>query len=1001
MSDIITNTCVMDLLSNFYSPFNVYKSLMSRKIQNILLVSSPYDAYLMEEEGNLASRIINEYRGLNLTRPPSIKQISSAEKALSYLSCSSVDMVITMPNVGDMDVLSLGKKIKQFDPNLPVILLAHGLPSVASLIESNSAKIFDRIFIWTGNSDLLLAIVKHAEDVLNVLPDTKEASVRVFIFVDDAPDFRSFFLPFLYKEIVKQTQGVLSASLNEEHRLLKMRARPKVLVAENFEEAVDLFEKYQAYIMGVISDTRYPKNNEMLDNAGILLLSKIHKQMPDIPLLLMSSDAENQKYAKEIPAKFIHKMSPQIQKELRNFFIHHMHFGDFVFKNSEGNEIQRANSLGSFESALRTIPDDSLLRHAKNNEFHSWLMGRSEIALANIFRSVSFSDFSTIGDLRQFVISNIHHLRKCQQHGIVVQFQGETFDADILDFVKIGNGQLGGKARGLSFIARQLSHETDFYSKFKEVEIRIPKTLVIATDIYETFVNHNNLEDLTSPSIENNIVRERFLKAKFPNDISNQLKQYLSQVKHPLSVRSSSLLEDALCQPYAGLYETYMIPNNEDDIETRLDQLITAIKLVYASTCYEGPKSFSKSTNNMTHDELMAVIIQELAGETWGDYFYPSISGVVQSHNFYPISPMTPDDGIAHIALGMGKAVVEGEKVLRFCPKYPNTLPQFSSVDDTLKNAQRFFYALKMKNNVNIRLFKEESNLERLEVSDHESHDVIRKLSSTYIPEEHRIRDSGELNGPKVMTFASILKYKLIPLPEILSEMIQLGTKAMGGPVEIEFALNIKDSQKPVFYFLQIRPMVAGGEKMEVKITNKEKEHSICYSQNALGNGKNNKIKDIVFVKPESFDVSKTTEIVYEISKINAYLHNEKRPYILMGPGRWGTSDRWLGIPVQWKDISGVSAIVEIRNKDLMADPSQGTHFFQNITSLGIQYITITEGTEDKIDWELIQNNSLEKETNFLKHVKLNNPIVLKVDGRQSEGVIYISEPKDLDTNIN
>ncbi|KPA10613.1 response regulator [Candidatus Magnetomorum sp. HK-1] len=988
MSDSITKTCIMDLPINYYSSFNVYQSLMMQKIQNILLVSSPYDAYLMEEEGNLTSRIINEYRGLNLTRPPSITQISSAEKALAYLSCKSADMVITMPNVGDMGVLSLAKKIKQHDPNLPVILLAHGLPSVASLLQSNSSRIFDRIFIWTGNSDLLLAIVKHVEDVLNVLPDTQQASVRVFIFVDDAPDFRSFFLPFLYKEIVKQTQGVLSATLNEEHRLLKMRARPKVLVAENYEEAMDLFETYQTYIMGIISDTRFPKNNKMLDNAGILLLSQMHKQMPDIPLLLMSSDAENQKFSKEIPAKFIHKKSPQIQKELRKFFLHNLHFGDFVFRNSEGKEIQRANSLGSFESALKKIPEDSLRHHAQNNEFFSWLMGRSEIALANIFRSVSISDFPSTGSLRYFVISNIHHLRKCQQHGIVVQFQGEIFDADIFDFTKIGNGQLGGKARGLAFIARQLSHETDFFNKYKDIVIRIPKTIVIATDIFETFVAQNNLEDLSSPSIENSIVRDRFLKAAFPENIVSQLKQYLIQVKHPLSVRSSSLLEDALCQPYAGLYETYMIPNNATDIEIRLDQLITAIKLVYASTCYEGPKSFSKSTNNLTHDELMAVIIQELAGETWEDYYYPAISGVVQSHNFYPIAPITPDDGIAHIALGMGKTVVEGERVLRFCPKYPNILPQFSSVDDILKNAQRFFYALKIKNNTQNRLFREESNLERLEISDYESHDVVRQLSGTYIPEEHRIRDSGALNGPKVLTFASILKYQLMPLPEILSDMIELGTKAMGGPVEIEFAVNLKSSQTPTFYFLQIRPMVAGGEKMDVKISDDEKEHSICYSQKALGNGKNTAIQDIIFVKPQSFDISKTTDIVSEISSINAYLHKERRPYILMGPGRWGTSDRWLGIPVQWNDISGVSAIVEIRNKDLMADPSQGTHFFQNITSLGIQYLTVTEGTEDRIDWQWIQNNPLQKETSFLQHVKTPQPIVLKVDGRQSEGVI-------------
>jgi len=978
-------------LQNF-SPFTVYQSLMSRKIQHILLISSPYDAYLMEEEGNLASKIINEYRGLNLSRPPTITQIASAEKALAYLSCESTDMVITMPNIGDMTVMSLGKKIKELHPDLPVILLAHSVQSVAPLFEPNIAKLFDRIFIWTGNSDLLLAIVKHVEDGLNVNHDTQEANVRVLIFVDDSPDFRSFFLAFLYKEIVKQIQALLSATLNEEHRLLKMRARPKVLMAENFDEAFLLFETYRSFVMGVISDTRYPKANTMNDNAGVLLLSNIHQQMPDIPLLLMSSDIENKKFAKKIPATFIHKKSSQIQTELRQFFIKRLGFGDFIFRNPNGKEIQRANSLGMLESVLKKIPDESLEYHANNNEFYSWLMSRSEIELANIFRSVSLSDFSSTREVRQFLMSNIHNLRKYQQRGIVVQFKAKTFDADIMDFTKIGNGQLGGKARGLAFISRQLIHESDVLNKYENIDIKVPKTLVMSTDIYEAFVSKNKLEDLSKPTIENTIVRDRFLSGRFPEKIVNKLTIFLKQVQHPLSIRSSSLLEDALCQPYAGIYETYMIPNNSPDLQTRLDHLTTAIKLVYASTCYEGPKTFSKSTNNPGHDELMAVIIQELAGEKQGDYFYPSISGVVQSHNFYPISPMMPEDGIAHIALGMGRSVVEGEKVLRFCPKYPKTLPQFSSVDDILKNAQRYFYTLKMKDYPKNLLFWEHSNLERLEISDHEDNETIKTLSGTYIPEEHRIRDSGQLNGPKVMTFSSILKYQLIPLPEILSDLINIGKKAMGGPVEIEFAVNLNNkNRKPTFYFLQIRPMVAGGEKVDVHISKKEKKNAVCYSQNALGNGKLSAINDIVFVKPESFDISKTCQMAKEISSMNTQLHHHHLPYILMGPGRWGSSDRWLGIPVQWKDISGVSAIVEIRNQTLMADPSQGTHFFQNITSLGIYYLTITEGSDDRLDWQWIQQCKVQQETSFVIHVKTNHPLVLKADGRKSEGIISIA----------
>lgn len=987
MPPSIDKPCSPNKTNQFYSPFKAYQSLMSRKIEKILLISSPYDAYLMEEEGNLTSRIINEYRGLNLSRPPGISQISSAEKALNFLSCESADMVITMPNIGDMDVKSLGQKIKQHDPNLPVILLAHSMQSISTLLQPDISHLFDRIFTWTGNSDLLLAIVKHVEDGLNVLQDTKKANVRVLIFVDDAPDFRSFFLPFLYKEIVKQTQDVLSATLNEEHRLLKMRARPKVLVAETYEEAHKLFHTYREYVMGIISDTRFPKENQMVDRSGILLLTDVHQQMQDIPLLLMSSEMENQKFATQIPAQFIHKQSTQIQNQLRQFFIKRLGFGDFIFRKPEdGREIQRANSLGSLEAALKQIPDDSLVFHAKNNDFHSWLMGRSEIALANIFRSVSISDFSTTQEVRDFLISKIHQLRKYQQRGIVVQFRAKTFDADIMDFSKIGNGQLGGKARGLAFIARQLVHETDIHEKYPEIEIKIPKTLVIATDVFENFVFRNHLEELSRPSIDNTVVRKRFLAGRFPDKIINKLKQFLLQVKHPLSIRSSSLLEDALCQPYAGLYETYMIPNNATQIKARLDHLVTAIKLVYASTWYEGPKTFSKSTNNPTHDELMAVIVQELAGETIGGYFYPTLSGVVQSHNFYPVLPMKPEDGIAHIALGMGKSVVEGEKVLRFCPRYPQTLPQFSSVDDILKNAQRFFYALKVSDYEQDLLFHEQSNLQRLEVSDHENSLPVKSLAGTYIPEEHRIRDSSALDGPKVLTFASILKYHAIPLPEILSDLTDLGREIMGGPVEIEFAVQM--NEKPGFYFLQIRPMVAGRERADVKITKTDKKNAICYAGNALGHGIRQDIRDIVFIKPHRFDIAKTCDMVSEISKMNASLHNSNTPYILMGPGRWGTADRWLGIPVQWKDISGVSAIVEIRNESLMADPSQGTHFFQNITSLGIHYLTVTEGTTERIDWQWIENCELESETHFFKHVKTRKPVVIKIDGQLSEGII-------------
>ena len=978
------------LPTEFYARFKVFHELMANKIREILLVSSPYDAYVMEEDGRLASRIINEYRGLNLSQPPRVTRTSSAYAALEYLNEKKFDMVITTPHLEEMDAYSLGRAIKKVKPELPVILLAQTLRALSPQPEHTNGQGIDKVFIWSGVPDFLLALVKNAEDGLNVDFDTRKANVRVLLLVEDSPLYYSSFLPLIYQEVVKQTQAVLEVGLNEEHRLLTMRARPKILLAANYEEALALYERYQPYVFGVMSDSRLPKARQLDDDAGFSLLSQIRKDIPDLPLLLMSSESGNREKAAKIPAVFLDKNSPNLLSEIHNFFLNHLGFGEFVFRMPDGKEVDRASNLRELEEKVARIPEESLWFHARRNHFSNWLMARSEIGLASAFRAVQASEFSSAEEMRQYIVSNLHGLRRWRQKGVVAQFNTAYFDPDVSDFVKIGQGSLGGKARSLAFMSALLQEDPAIYEKYKDIAIEIPKTLVISTDGFESFISKNRLHHFAVEDVPDRQIADAFLQAEMPDWLVRELAFYLSQVKLPLSIRSSSSLEDAQFQPYAGLYQTYMIPNNHPDPSVRLKHLVNAVKLVYASTYYENPKAFARHTSNRPQEEAMAIIVQKLTGEEYGDYYYPAISGVAQSHNFYPIPPMKREDGIAYIALGLGKTVVEGERALRFSPRHPTSMPQFSTVDDILSNAQRYFYALKIRSYPEDLSFQRYSNLERREVDEAETEFPVKALASTYIPDEHRIRDSGYLEGPKILTFAQVLKYNAFPLPSLLSDFLDLGRRAMGCAVEIEFSATLSPdpAQKSSFFFLQMRPMVADLETFDVKITGKDVQKAFCFSTQALGNGRNKDIADIVYVKPEDFTPESTVAMAKEIGRLNAELVKEKRPYLLVGPGRWGSADRWLGIPVQWHDISGVGAIIELRSALLKADPSQGTHFFQNITSLGIHYVTVSEGSEDRFDWEWIRSFRAVQETRFLRHVRLDQPFLLKIDGKTSQCVM-------------
>ncbi|ACN13470.1 PpsA2 [Desulforapulum autotrophicum HRM2] len=985
------------LVSKYHARSNIYREIMTYEIKEVLLISSPYNIFNMEEDGSLASKIINEYSGLNLRYPPVITGASSAREALDLLAEKRFDLVLIVPHLKETDIFSLGREIKVVQPDLRVILLSPSIRALPAGYDSQCVNGIDTIFIWSGNSDLLITLIKNAEDHINVDNDTRLANVRVVILVEDCPEFYSFMLPIIYKEIVTQTQALLATDLNDSMKLLTMRARPKLLLAKNYEQAQALYERYKDFLLCIISDTRFPRNGSLDPEAGIKLFSNIRRQIRGIPLLLMSSERKNSKKADQIPALFLDKNHPNLVHSTRLFFLNHLGFGNFVFCMPNGRNIDIATTLMQLESKLPTIPDESLVYHADRDHFSSWLMARSEIDLALKFRACKSDDFSSPDELRKFIITNIHELRKFKNKGVVSTFNENYFDSDVKEFVKIGQGSLGGKGRGLAFMSGLLEQASDIHKNHPKFRIQIPKTLVLCTDVFEAFITQNNLENFERQKHSVEEVVNVFLRAELPSWLIRQLKKFLSQFKVPLAVRSSSQLEDAHFQPYAGLYKTYKIPNNHPDLSMRICHLANAIKLVFASTYYDDAKAFHRSTSSHPFHDSMAVIVQALAGQQHGDYFYPAVSGVAQSIDYYPFSRMKSEDGIAHIALGLGKTVVDGEKCLRFSPGNPQILPQFSLVDDILKNAQTTFYALKTNDYSDELNFGRYSNLEKRNLDEALEDYPVQVLSSTYIPDENRIRDTWSASGPKLLTFASILKYNSPPLAPLLADLLDLGGKEFGGPVEIEFSVNLYPGQQQPsdFHFLQIRSMAGHEKQQTTHISQQDINAAFCYSSAALGNGIVEDITDIVYVTPQTFSVDATLKIAEEICRINASLVEANRRYLLIGPGRWGGSDRWLGIPVKWHAISGIGAIIELRNEQLNADPSQGSHFFHNITSLGIPYITVNELTRnsqesnpDFIDWTWLEECEAVCETQYLRHVRLSAPILIKMDGKKSRCVI-------------
>jgi hypothetical protein len=988
----------------FEQPVKVFHNLMPFKVREILLVSSLYDAFIVEEEGLISELVIWEYRHLLLSSPPRVTHVTSGKEALSKVKNKKYDLVITMSKNIGMDPFSFGKKIKEKCPNLPVILLATDTADLHFCQENIAKKGIDKSFFWYGDTSLFMAIIKSVEDEINAPFDTVNGNVQAIIFVEDSIHDYSRLIPIIYSEIVQQTQRSISEDLNEMQRLLRRRARPKILLANNYEDAEELYKKYKNNLLGIISDVKFQRKGKEDSKAGHDFISFVKKDNPFIPTMLQSTNPKNRKRAEELGAYFVHKNSPTIFQDFEHFLLKHLGFGDFIFympkdrskkddtdikHHKDISEIARASNLKEFEETLQKVPLESIKYHANRNDFSKWLMARGEFKLAIKLRPQKVSDFKTLEENRKYLVKVFNESRREKQQAIMTDFSQQKFEF-ASSYTKIGEESLGGKGRGIAFI-RTLLARYELNEKYPDVKIIVPSTVAIGTDEFDKFISKNDLQKFVTNDNNNtdNEIAKDFLKAILPKQLKQKLKILLKHYKKPLAVRSSSLLEDSQNYPFAGMYSTYMLPNNHKDDKVRLSQLCQAIKLVYASIFFKEAKAYIKSTNAKIEEEKMAVIIQELIGEEHNGYFYPTFSGVAQSYNFYPVSHQKRKDGIVSLAVGLGYSVVGGEKALRFSPKYPEIIPEFSSPESILENTQNELYVLNTKNSTFKLSEKEDETLEKINISDIALDEALEYITSTYDRDDGMIRDSFSEKGPHLITFSGILKYNYFPLSKLLEDILEAGEKSMGSPVEIEFAVNIKKDKEPEFAIIQIRPLIITQENEQISWEEDEIEKSnvLIHSKNALGNGLIDNIKDIVVVNPDEFDSSKTIQIANEIGKINDELKDT--PYVLIGPGRWGTQDRWLGIPVVWNEISNVKLMVETALEDFNIKPTQGTHFFQNIISRGIGYVNVSLNPRtSKIDWEWLKKQKTKKKLKYVSHICLKKPIVIKLDGKNGQALV-------------
>ena len=965
-----------------------FANLMNKRIYNVLLIATKYDAFMLEDDGRVDEQIFNEYTSLSLRYPPRFTQVTTEEEALAELKDRNFELIICMPNMDNRDIFAAATEIKIHYPNIPIVVLTPFSKEVSKRIANEDLSAIDYVFSWLGNAELLLAIIKLIEDKMNAPDDTASVGVQIILLVEDSVRFYSSALPHLYKFVLEQSQMFAKEALNDHLRTLRMRGRPKIKLARTYEEAVRIFNQYRDNMLGIISDMSFMHDGVKDPYAGYKFGQYVRKTGLIIPFVLESSEASNKVYAKELGASFIDKNSKSYPQDLRKKIMQRFGFGDFVILNPQTKEeIMRIKDLKDLQKKVFQIPDDSLVYHLSRNHFSRFFYSRAMFPPAEVLKRVDVSDYKDMDEARKLIFDLIVQYRRMKNSGVVAVYQKERFD-EYSNFARIGDGSLGGKGRGLAFIGAMVKR----YPKLEHdhFAVTIPKTVVICTDIFDEFMETNELYPVALSDVDDETILKYFLRASLPARLIEDLMAFFDVVKSPIAVRSSSLLEDSHYQPFAGIYSTYMVPKLEDKYDM-LRTLSDAIKAVYASVFYRDSKAYMTATSNLIDQEKMAIVLQEVVGNRYNDRFYPTISGVARSLNFYPIGNEKAEDGIANIALGLGKYIVDGGQTLRFSPRHPHNILQMSTMDFALRETQTRFYALDLKNLADQFSVDDSFNLLRLNLKDADADGSLKFIVSTYDPYDQVIRDGYYPGGRKILSFVNVLQHEVFPLADTLDQILHVGQDEMGRPIEIEFAVNI-DPQNlgfATFYLLQVRPIVDNKEVMEEDLTLVEQEDTILTSTSVLGHGIVTDVQDIIYVKTGAFCSSNNQSIAYDIEKMNRQFTGEEKNYVLVGPGRWGSSDSWLGIPVKWPHISNARVIVECGLENYRVDPSQGTHFFQNLTSFGVGYFTINPFKGDGwFDEGYLNSLPAVEETEYLRHVRFDKPVVIKMDGKKSLGVV-------------
>jgi len=973
-----------DYLNRNNADRDVYHDLMPFKVREILLVANLYDAYSIEREGRFTEQIHDEYHQLNLSSMPRVTGVSCFDDAMKQLRSKHFDMIIVMVGVDKKTPIELSRKVKEELPYVSIFLLVNNDADVALYEEQReSLHCVDKMFVWNGESQVFIAMIKSLEDKVNAENDTDVGLVRVILLVEDSAKYYSRYLPILYQSVMAQTQRIIDdVSTDPQYKILRMRARPKILLASNYEEAMSIYNRYRDYLLCLISDVKYKMNDVMEEKAGIRLVEQIRSEMPNLPAILQSSDTSNATHARELKCSFIDKHSDNLRQDIRTFIEEYLGFGDFVYKNTQGDPIVTAKSLREFEQHLYNIPAESVIYHANRNNFSLWLMARGEVRIAKMIASYKTSDFKSAEDIRSYLISMIQEFRNEKRRGKIVAFKSQPgFNPE--NIVSLSSGSLGGKGRGLAFINSML-YNLNLSSYVTGINVKAPMTAVVGVDEYEIFIEKNNLLNKINKTLDYAEVQQLFLKGNLRSRLKNRIKHILSNFDRPLAVRSSGLFEDSLQQPVAGIFQTYLLPNNHPDLNMRLNHVLDSIKLVYASVFSSESQNSIHGSNYSVDEERMGIVIQEVVGNVYGDYFYPHISGVAQSYNYYPYGHMKPEEGFAVLGIGLGKYVVDGEKAYRFSPAFPSS--ENNSAKDQFKNSQVEFYAVNLKKKELNLLEGDTAGLIRLDIDEAEEHGALTHCASVYDSENDTISPGLDKYGPRIINFANILKYDYIPLAKTIRIVLDIIKEAMGAAVEIEFSVDLnRDKEgKASFYILQIKPLVAGADDYNIELDTIEPSDCLMFSESGMGNGLVEDIHDVIFVDPDLFKKDMTPDIALKIAEINQKLDKEDRNYILIGPGRWGTRDRWIGIPVKWSDISKSKLIVETSYNDYPLEASSGSHFFHNVTSMNIGYCSVYHhSSKSHVDYQTLKAQELIEVYGAIKHVRFKKAITVKMDGKK------------------